>query len=423
MTELQREEVYKWLESFLYRLGDFSKNNNNYLYDMYDDEAYFISYIIVSKALDVVKPDSVARYKNTLLEISIMITNICTTDKQFKDLLHFNYIVRRINDISCKTHIKSYENAFHITLVDNHISYEYNATRENLFSDLFNVCGDILDDSGKEQSCEYISDFIHDIGECFYAFAFDLMHDADYEYFSVKYGETLTISFNNKFPEETLPFSFDLSNANNSNQHYINEHIGKITVDKEEDLWYNNHVHQAISNTIEGEDKMKNIQLTLGGKLAVKRSNGDYVFMNKEGKMENVGKSIIDTMVVPMEVAKSELAVGDIIDRGELMFVKKINDDSVDVVNLENRVEQLIEEVSVSGAIPMFTKMVSPLDSKSIENETVRMSLLSKGGDSVALMQMLANKEQSDKMDKLTQSLDTLAQAMTVIMQGLAKKD
>ena len=168
---------------------------------------------------------------------------------------------------------------------------------------------------------------------------------------------------------------------------------------------------------------MKNIQLTLGGKLAVKRSNGDYVFMNKEGKMENVGKSIIDTMVVPMEVAKSELAVGDIIDRGELMFVKKINDDSVDVVNLENRVEQLIEEVSVSGAIPMFTKMVSPLDSKSIENETVRMSLLSKGGDSVALMQMLANKEQSDKMDKLTQSLDILAQAMTVIMQGLAKKD
>ena len=105
------------------------------------------------------------------------------------------------------------------------------------------------------------------------------------------------------------------------------------------------------------------------------------------------------------------------------MFVKKINDDSVDVVNLENRVEQLVEEVSVSGTIPMFTKMVSPLDSKSIENETVRMSLLSKGGDSVALMQMLANKEQSDKMDKLTQSLDTLAQAMTVIMQGLAKKD
>ena len=87
------------------------------------------------------------------------------------------------------------------------------------------------------------------------------------------------------------------------------------------------------------------------------------------------------------------------------MFVKKINDDSVDVVNLENRVEQLIEEVSVSGAIPMFTKMVSPLDSKSIENETVRMSLLSKGGDSVALMQMLANKEQSDKMDKLTENL------------------
>ena len=73
MTEIQREEAYEWLQDFLDGLSDFSKNNDDYLCNMYDDEAYFISYIIISKIFDIVKPDRIETYRNTLIEIKVFL--------------------------------------------------------------------------------------------------------------------------------------------------------------------------------------------------------------------------------------------------------------------------------------------------------------------------------------------------------------
>lgn len=177
----------------------------------------------------------------------------------------------------------------------------------------------------------------------------------------------------------------------------------------------------------EGVDKMNNnrIAMSFDGDLVVKRGNGDYVFLDG-GRVNNIKNAVIPMQSAVLDVAKNDLRASDVILLGnnEYAFVKEITDSAIQIVNLDGSVSSIIEEISVGTSVPVFKKVVNPLDQTQIKNPMVAMSMLSQGAlDPVAqmgLMNILGKQKTNDSDTKMAEAITTMNNNMNQMMGAIS---